>query len=54
METWLQPALDYLPQWLELQMRMSEQPGCVVAIAPRTASFSRGPSARPICRLACR
>ena len=26
-------ALDYIPRWLEFQMRMSQQPGCVVAIA---------------------
>jgi len=33
MQKWLRPALDYIPRWLEFQMRMSEQPGCVVAIA---------------------
>jgi CubicO group peptidase (beta-lactamase class C family) len=33
MHKWLRPALDYIPRWLEFQMRMSEQPGCVVAIA---------------------
>src|SRR5262249_47033672 len=32
MDNWLQPALDYIPQWLEYQMRETEQPGCVVAI----------------------
>jgi CubicO group peptidase (beta-lactamase class C family) len=32
MDDWLEPALDYIPQWLEYQMRESEQPGCVVAI----------------------
>jgi CubicO group peptidase (beta-lactamase class C family) len=32
MDNWLKPALDYIPQWLEYQMRASEQPGCVVAI----------------------
>ncbi len=31
----LQHALDYLPRWLEFQMRQSEQPGCVVAVAHR-------------------
>jgi D-alanyl-D-alanine carboxypeptidase len=31
-ENWLGPALDYIPQWLEHQMRQSEQPGCVIAI----------------------
>jgi CubicO group peptidase (beta-lactamase class C family) len=33
MEKWLRPALEYISRWLEFQMRMSEQPGCVVAIA---------------------
>ena len=28
-------ALDYIPAWLEFQMRLSEQPGCAVAIAHR-------------------
>jgi CubicO group peptidase (beta-lactamase class C family) len=32
MDNWLKPALDYIPQWLEYQMRVSEQPGCVIAI----------------------
>jgi CubicO group peptidase (beta-lactamase class C family) len=32
MDDWLQPALDYIPQWLEYQMRESEQPGCVIAL----------------------
>jgi CubicO group peptidase (beta-lactamase class C family) len=33
MEKWHKPALNYIGRWLEFQMRMSEQPGCVVAIA---------------------
>ena len=33
MDKWLEPALDYIPQWLEYQMRETEQPGCVIAIA---------------------
>ncbi len=33
METWLEAALDYIPSWLAFQMRQSEQPGCLVAIA---------------------
>jgi CubicO group peptidase (beta-lactamase class C family) len=33
MNNWLKPALDYIPQWLEYQIRESEQPGCVIAIA---------------------
>lgn len=37
MEKWLAPALDYIPQWLDLQMRLSQQPGCIIAIAHRDA-----------------
>jgi CubicO group peptidase (beta-lactamase class C family) len=33
MEKWLGAALDYVPQWLDYQMRMTEQPGCSLAIA---------------------
>lgn len=32
---WLAPALAYLPQWLGHQMRISEQPGVVLALAHR-------------------
>src|ERR1051326_2223828 len=32
MEKWVPAALDYVPRWLEYQMRQSEQPGCVIAI----------------------
>src|SRR6516225_6875412 len=32
MDDWLKPALDYIPQWLEYQMRECEQPGCVITI----------------------
>jgi CubicO group peptidase (beta-lactamase class C family) len=32
-DKWLAAALDYVPRWLEYQMRASEQPGCVAAIA---------------------
>ncbi|MBP7661772.1 MAG: serine hydrolase, partial [Burkholderiaceae bacterium] len=32
MDKWLAAALDYLPRWLEYQMRATEQPGVVVAI----------------------
>jgi CubicO group peptidase (beta-lactamase class C family) len=35
MEAWLEPALQYIPQWLEHQMRESEQPGCVIAVVHR-------------------
>ena len=30
---WLEPALDYIQDWLGFQMRQSEQPGCALAIA---------------------
>lgn len=33
--TWLSAALDYLPRWLEHQMRVTEQPGCAVAVVHR-------------------
>lgn len=33
--TWLAPALAYIPLWLGYQMRMTEQPGCAIAIAYR-------------------
>src|SRR5271166_5025411 len=32
MDDWLAPAFAYIPQWLEYQMRESEQPGCVLAL----------------------
>jgi D-alanyl-D-alanine carboxypeptidase len=32
MDKWLEPALDYISQWLEYQMRETEQPGCAIAI----------------------
>ncbi len=35
MEKWLQAALDYVPSWLEFQLRMSEQPGCIIAVVHR-------------------
>ncbi len=33
MDRWLSAALDYIPDWLDFQMRLTEQPGCVVAVA---------------------
>lgn len=33
MDKWLAAALDYIPEWIGFQMRMSEQPGCALAIA---------------------
>src|SRR5260370_15046084 len=35
MHKWLPAALDYIPRWIEFQMRQSEQPGCVIAVADR-------------------
>lgn len=32
---WLRSALDYVPEWIEFQMRQSEQPGCSIALAYR-------------------
>ena len=33
MDKWLAAALDYVPEWIGFQMRVSEQPGCSMAIA---------------------
>jgi len=33
MDAWLSAALDYIPRWLEFQLRHTDQPGCVVAVA---------------------
>ena len=35
MEAWQQPAIDYIRSWIEFQMRASQQPGCIIAIAHR-------------------
>jgi CubicO group peptidase (beta-lactamase class C family) len=35
MEPWLQYAMDYVRDWLEFQMRASQQPGCMIAISHR-------------------
>ena len=32
---WLAPALDYIPRFIEHQMRLTEQPGCTIAVAQR-------------------
>jgi CubicO group peptidase (beta-lactamase class C family) len=37
MKEWLGNALDYIPRWIEFQVRMLQQPGCVIAIAHRGA-----------------
>jgi CubicO group peptidase (beta-lactamase class C family) len=34
-DRWLGAALDYIPRWLEFQMRQTELPGCVIAVAQR-------------------
>jgi D-alanyl-D-alanine carboxypeptidase len=30
--SWLAAAIDYLPRWIEHQMRVTEQPGCAIAV----------------------
>ena len=35
MDRWLQAALDYIPSYLDYQVRMQHHPGCVVAVAQR-------------------
>jgi CubicO group peptidase (beta-lactamase class C family) len=35
MDKWLKPALDYIPQWIDFQMRRFELPGAVIAVADR-------------------
>lgn len=35
MDRWLEAALDYIPQYLDYQVRMQHHPGCVVAVARR-------------------
>jgi CubicO group peptidase (beta-lactamase class C family) len=35
MESWLQSATEYIHSWIEFQVRASQQPGCIVAIAHR-------------------
>jgi D-alanyl-D-alanine carboxypeptidase len=32
-DKWLAAALDYIPRWIAHQMRLTEQPGCALAIA---------------------
>lgn len=31
-DRWLRSALDYIPRWIDWQMRLHRQPGCVIAI----------------------
>ena len=35
MDRWLKAALDYIPSYLDYQVRMQHHPGCVVAVAHR-------------------
>jgi D-alanyl-D-alanine carboxypeptidase len=35
LEKWLKAAIDYIPRWIEHQMRLSEQPGCSLALVHR-------------------
>jgi CubicO group peptidase (beta-lactamase class C family) len=35
MPTWLSAALDYIPRWLEFQLRYQDQPGVVIALGHR-------------------
>jgi len=37
LERWLGAALEHVPRWIEHQMRLTEQPGCVLAIASNGA-----------------
>jgi CubicO group peptidase (beta-lactamase class C family) len=34
-EPWLPPAISYIRNWIEFQVRASQRPGCIVAIAHR-------------------
>jgi len=35
MEPWVQYAVEYIRSWIEFQMRTTQQPGCITAIAHR-------------------
>jgi CubicO group peptidase (beta-lactamase class C family) len=35
MEAWQQSAIDYIRNWLEFQVKASQRPGCIIAIAHR-------------------
>jgi CubicO group peptidase (beta-lactamase class C family) len=35
MEPWVQSAIGYIRNWIEFQLRASQQPGCIVAVAHR-------------------
>jgi CubicO group peptidase (beta-lactamase class C family) len=53
LERWLAAALDYVPRWLDYQMRLTEQPGCTLSVAVRgkvvlDAAFGQADLARGI------
>ena len=50
MEPWVQDAVGYIRSWIEFQMRTSQQPGCITAIAHRGKVIASSPSARLIWR----
>jgi len=35
LERWLGAALEHVPRWIEHQMRLTEQPGCALAVASK-------------------
>lgn len=35
MDAWLRPAIAYIGEWLEYQVTLAQQPGCIIAIAHR-------------------
>jgi len=35
MDRWLKAALDYIPDWIDFQMRVFQRPGCTVAMTHR-------------------
>lgn len=50
---WVDAAVEYLPRWLEHQMRITEQPGCAIAVAHRgklifEAAFGHADASRGI------
>jgi hypothetical protein len=47
-ERWLPPAIGYIRNWIEFQVRASQQPGCIVAIAHRGKLVTEYASATPI------
>src|ERR1700761_5873840 len=35
MDSWVRSAIDYIASWIEFQLTLSQQPGCIIAIAHR-------------------